>query len=69
MRDLTDRQRRILAAIRSHIAKTGDAPTVREIGAAVGLSSSSSVLYQLRQPEEAGILTRSRYRTWSVRWA
>ncbi|WP_327239681.1 MarR family transcriptional regulator [Streptomyces sp. NBC_01318] len=65
--NLTDRQRRILAAIRDHIAETGEAPTVREIGAAVGLSSSSSVLYQLRRLEQAGVLARERYRSRSVR--
>lgn len=51
MRALTDRQRHILAAIRDHIAETGDAPTVREIGQAVGLKSSSSVVYQFRRLE------------------
>ncbi|MET8438456.1 winged helix-turn-helix transcriptional regulator [Streptomyces sp900116325] len=66
--NLTDRQRRILGAIRDHIAETGEAPsTVREIGAAVGLSSSSSVLYQLRRLEQAGVLARERYRSRSVR--
>ncbi|MFE4925378.1 LexA family protein [Streptomyces sp. NPDC056661] len=67
MHSLTDRQRRILATIRDHIAETGEAPTVREIGAAVGLSSSSSVLYQLRRLEQAGDLARERYRSRSVR--
>ncbi|MGW1882916.1 LexA family protein [Streptomyces sp. NPDC001970] len=41
--------------------------TVREIGAAVGLSSSSSVLYQLRRLEQTGALARDRYRPTSVR--
>lgn len=45
MHDLTDRQRRILPLIRDHIAETGEAPSVSEIGAAVGLSSSSVVYY------------------------
>ncbi|NUK09495.1 MarR family transcriptional regulator [Streptomyces lunaelactis] len=66
MHDLTDRQRRILALIRDHIAETGDAPSVREIGAAVGLSSSGSVVYQLRRLEQAGFLSRDRYRARSV---
>lgn len=67
MRDLTQRQRRILTAIRDHIAETGEAPSVREIGQAVGLKISSSVVYQLRRLEEMGLLSRDRYRTRSVR--
>ncbi|MFB7165411.1 MarR family transcriptional regulator [Streptomyces sp. NPDC056242] len=58
--DVTERQRSVLAAIRAHIAEHGEAPTVREIAAAVGLASPSSVLYQLRRLEEAGIVRRSR---------
>ncbi|MFP1629955.1 hypothetical protein ACLB9X_33545 [Streptomyces sp. 5K101] len=53
---LSETQRRILAAIRAHIADTGEAPTVREIGAAVGLRSSSSVAYPLRRLEQLGAL-------------
>ncbi|WP_069883576.1 LexA family protein [Streptomyces luteocolor] len=63
-RDMTDRQRRILASIRNHIADTGEAPTLREIGKAVGLSSPSSVHYQLRRLEQAGILTRAHLSSW-----
>ncbi|MEU6657426.1 hypothetical protein [Streptomyces sp. NPDC046821] len=58
--EITERQRSILVAIRAHIADRGEAPTVREIAAAVGLSSPSSVLYQLRRLEEAGDLQRAR---------
>ncbi|MET8213103.1 MarR family transcriptional regulator [Streptomyces sp. NPDC005373] len=57
--DVTERQWSVLAAIRTHIADHGEAPTVREIAAAVGLSSPSSVLYQLRRLEEAGVLRRA----------
>lgn len=57
--DVTERQRSVLAAIRTHIADHGEAPTVREIASVVGLSSPSSVLYQLRRTEEAGILRRA----------
>ncbi|MCX5439945.1 MULTISPECIES: winged helix-turn-helix transcriptional regulator [unclassified Streptomyces] len=58
--DITERQRSVLAAIRAHIADHGEAPTVREIAAAVGLASPSSVLYQLRRLEEAGAVRRAR---------
>ncbi|MFI9775748.1 helix-turn-helix domain-containing protein [Streptomyces sp. NPDC051956] len=58
--DITERQRSVLAAIRAHIADHGEAPTVREIAAAIGLASPSSALYQLRRLEEAGIVRRAR---------
>ncbi|MFE4724241.1 winged helix-turn-helix transcriptional regulator [Streptomyces sp. NPDC056728] len=54
-----ERQRSVVAAMRAHIADRAEAPTVREIAAAVGLSSPSSVLYQLRRLEEAGVLRRA----------
>ncbi|MFF3644148.1 hypothetical protein [Streptomyces sp. NPDC002564] len=55
---VTDRQRAVLTCIRDHIAEHGEAPSVREIAAAVGLSSPSSALYQLRRLEEAGAVAR-----------
>jgi repressor LexA len=62
--EITDRQRSVLACIRAHITDHGQAPTVREIGTAVGLSSPASVLYQLRRLEQTGALTRSRGTGW-----
>lgn len=41
------RQRQILDAIANHIARRGYSPTLREIGAAVGLVAPSAVDYQL----------------------
>ncbi|MFD3475926.1 winged helix-turn-helix transcriptional regulator [Streptomyces sp. NPDC058695] len=58
--DITERQQSVVAAIRAPIADHGEAPTVREIAAAVGLTSPSSVLYQLRRLEEAGVVRRAR---------
>lgn len=55
---LSERQLRILACIREWIAEHGEAPTVREIGQRVGLSSPSSVVYQLKKLEEYGTITR-----------
>ena len=40
---LTDRQRLIMESIRTNIESKGYPPTMREIGAAVGLASPSSV--------------------------
>ncbi|MGW0905067.1 LexA family protein [Streptomyces sp. NPDC002853] len=62
--DITDRQQSVLTCIRNHIVDHGEAPSVREIGAAVGLSSPSSVLYQLRRLEQAGAVARARGTGW-----
>lgn len=54
---LTDIQERILHCIRTAIVDHGEAPTVVEIGAAVDLSSRSSVHYQLRELEAKNAIT------------
>ena len=56
MDDVTPRQRRILDFIRSTVRERGYPPTVREIGEAVGLTSSSSVHSQLANLERRGLL-------------
>jgi repressor LexA len=53
---LTARQRRILEFISEAIRERGYPPTVREIGEAVGLTSSSSVHAQLANLERRGLL-------------
>jgi repressor LexA len=55
---LTARQLRILAVIEDSVRSRGYPPTVREIGAAVGLVSPSSVSYQLGVLEKHGLLRR-----------
>ena len=55
---LTPRQQRVLAHIKEAIEKRGYPPSMREIGEAVGLTSSSSVAHQLRVLEEKGFLKR-----------
>ncbi len=55
---LTARQRAILAMIHAHVDAHGYPPSVREIGDAVGLRSSSSVHAQLETLEEKGYLKR-----------
>ena len=45
---LTDRQRTILEVIRTSVTTRGYPPSIREIGDAVGLTSTSSVAHQLR---------------------
>lgn len=44
---LTDRQRRVIEVIRDSVQRRGYPPSMREIGQAVGLSSTSSVAHQL----------------------
>ena len=55
---LTPRQQRVLATIKDSIEQKGYPPSMREIGQAVGLTSSSSVAHQLRSLEEKGFLKR-----------
>jgi repressor LexA len=59
---LTPRQQRVLAHIKDSIERRGYPPSIREIGDAVGLNSSSSVAHQLKVLEEKGFLKRDRYR-------
>ena len=54
----TARQRRILDFIARTVRERGYPPTVREIGEAVGLTSSSSVHAQLENLERLGLLRR-----------
>src|SRR5437762_5142563 len=58
MENVTARQRRILDYIRQTVQRRGYPPTVREIGEAVGLTSSSSVHAQLANLERRGLLRR-----------
>ncbi len=55
---LTPRQQRVLATIKDSIENRGYPPSMREIGTAVGLTSSSSVAHQLKTLEEKGFLRR-----------
>jgi repressor LexA len=55
---LTPRQRRILQVIRDSVQKRGYPPSMREIGEAVGLASTSSVSYQLSVLQRKGYLHR-----------
>ncbi|MGI4787439.1 MAG: transcriptional repressor LexA [Janthinobacterium lividum] len=62
MHILTEKQRQILEVIRTHIEQRGHAPTVREIGKEVGLSSSCTVKKHLDSLETKGFLRRDRYK-------
>jgi len=66
---LTWRQRKVLQVIRDSVQKRGYPPSMREIGEAVGLTSTSSVSYQLSTLQSKGYLRRDagRPRTVEVR--
>ncbi|WP_435810748.1 transcriptional repressor LexA [Streptomyces rubiginosohelvolus] len=59
---LTERQQCIVAAIRAHLDTHGYPPSMREIGAAVGLASTSSVAHQLQVLEGKGALRKDPHR-------
>jgi repressor LexA len=64
--NLTPRQRKVLEVIRDWVERFGYPPSVREIGDAVGLTSTSSVHHQLRTLERKGYLRRDPHRTRAV---
>lgn len=57
--NLTERQRQILNFVREYTYSKGYPPSVREIGNAVGLSSSASVHSHLHKLEALGFLLRN----------
>src|SRR5215471_18641672 len=67
--DLTPRQCKVMQAIEDSIQRYGYGPTLREIGEAAGLASTSSVSHQLSVLQKKGYLSRGagRPRTAVVR--
>ncbi|MBY4569734.1 repressor LexA [Gordonia sihwensis] len=63
---LTQRQREVLEVIRQSVRERGYPPSIREIGEAVGLTSTSSVAHQLRTLERRGLLKRDPHRPRAV---
>jgi repressor LexA len=57
-RNLTKRQQEIFDFVRSYVGEHGYPPTVRDIGKAVGLASSSTVHAHLANLEKHGLLRR-----------
>lgn len=66
---LSPRQRRVLSYIQESVRRRGYPPTMREIGEAVGLGSTSSVSHQIAMLERKGYLRRhpNRPRAYDVR--
>lgn len=58
MTDLTERQRQVLEFIDAEVRDRGYPPSVREIGEAIGLSSSSTVHAHLAALQDKGFLKR-----------
>ncbi|CAM3001605.1 transcriptional repressor LexA [Saccharomonospora xinjiangensis] len=63
---LTPRQRKVLDVIRDWVDRYGYPPSVREIGEAVGLTSTSSVSHQLKALQRKGYLRRDANRPRAV---
>ncbi len=60
MRKLSDRQSRIIEFLEQYTTEHGYPPSIREIGQAAGISSTSVVDYNLRALEREGIIRRDR---------
>ncbi len=63
---LTPRQRRVLEVISDSVERRGYPPSMREIGEAVGLTSTSSVAHQLATLQRKGFLRRDANRPRAV---
>ncbi|MBU0704497.1 MAG: transcriptional repressor LexA [Chloroflexi bacterium] len=57
---LSERQHRILEFLTEYVEENGYPPSIREIGGAAGISSTSVVSYNLERLEERGYLSRDR---------
>ena len=57
-KSLSERQKNILAYIQEYVSEFGRPPTIREIGAAVNISSTSVVNYNLTKLKERGLVER-----------
>jgi repressor LexA len=60
MRKMSERQQKILEFVMEYTADHGYPPSIREIGQAVGISSTSVVDYNLRALERSGLIRRDR---------
>src|SRR5690348_10794104 len=63
---LTPRQHKVLDVIRDSVERRGYPPSMREIGEAVGLTSTSSVAHQLATLQRKGFLRRDPNRPRAV---
>lgn len=66
MAKLTAKQQQIYDCILSFTSEHGYPPSVREIGAAVGLKSPSTVHFHMRGLEEAGLIVKAEGKTRAI---
>lgn len=66
---LSERQQKILEFVKSFTLDNGYPPTIREIGRAVNISSTSVVNYNLDALQRAGFITRDRTISRGIRMA
>ena len=66
MSKLTAKQQKIFDYIQTFAAQHGYPPSVREIGAAVGLKSPSTVHFHLKGLEEAGMIAKAEGKTRAI---
>ena len=66
MGNLTVKQQRIYDFIQDFTARHGYPPSVREIGAAVGLKSPSTVHFHLKGLEDAGMIIKAEGKTRAI---
>lgn len=66
MKTLSPKQQQIYDYIISFSAEHGYPPSVREIGAYVGLKSPSTVHFHLKGLESAGLITKAEGKTRSI---
>jgi repressor LexA len=58
--NLSKRQQKIVKFLNEYVEENGYPPSIREIGAAAGISSTSVVSYNLKRLEEKGYISRDR---------
>ncbi len=64
---LPERQKKSLDFIKGYIAENGYPPTIREIGDAIDVSSTSLVSYYLNRLEERGLISRESSSSRAIR--
>jgi repressor LexA len=57
---LSERQKRIIEFLNEYVEENGYPPSIREIGAAAGISSTSVVSYNLKRLEDKGYISRDK---------
>jgi repressor LexA len=67
--ELSERQQRMLQFIRQFTRESGYPPTIREIGRAIGISSTSVVNYNLNILEQKDLINRERTISRGIRLA